>query len=72
MTKDIIALADFDHDCRGFQGYDGCSICTAAFFARSKQKWNRLQERWGQVHKRAHQPDAMVMAAIMTPTEEEQ
>jgi len=71
MTKNLVALAEMDHDCRGF---DGCNVCREAFFARSRQKWQRLQDKWEQVRqrsKRAYQPDAMIVSAIMSPTEEE-
>lgn len=75
MTKDLVALAEFDHDCAGFRGLDGCAVCTDAFYHRSRQKFQRLQDKWSQVRQRTarrNQPDAMTIAAIMSPSEEEQ
>jgi len=71
MPKNLVALAELDHDCRGFYG---CKICEQAYFARSREKWRRLQEKWDMVRKRSnqHQIDAAIVAAVFTPTEEEE
>ena len=75
MTKNIVTtLAEFDsHDCKN--GYNhGCTVCSAAFFSKSRDKFQRLQDKWSQVRQRTarrNQPDAMTIAAIMSPDEEE-
>jgi hypothetical protein len=66
-----VTVAVPDHNCPGF---NGCPVCRDFMFARSRQKWNALQEKWALVRQRMnrpYQPDAMVIAAIMSPTEEE-
>lgn len=61
-------MALVDHDCRGF---DGCQVCTAAFFARSRQKWNRFLDRMQQVREHTGRIDAHIVSAVMSPSQEE-
>jgi hypothetical protein len=68
MPKNLASLAVLDHDCRGF---DGCQVCTQAFFARSNAKWSRFQDKMRQIREKAGQIDLQVVAAVMSPGEEE-
>jgi hypothetical protein len=69
MSKNLVALATQDHDHGGFE--DGCQVCTTAFFARSREKWDRLQEKWRLVRQQSGRIDAQIVAAIMSPDKEE-
>ena len=63
-----VALADHP-----FMGMDHCEICRALFFARSREKWNRLLSRWDQIRARSlqtHSLNPMIQQAIMTRTKE--
>lgn len=71
MNKIAIAVSDFDsHICK--LGQERCAVCKtkAQFYRVSNEKWARLQAKWELVRQRMdqpYQPDAMVVAAILTP-----
>jgi len=47
----------------------------ALFFARSREKWNRLLSRWDQIRARSmqtHSLNPMIQQAIMTRTKEDE
>ena len=70
MSKNLAALAEFDHDCHG-SIESGCVVCTRAFFARSRVKWNQFLGKMDLVRQNSKQIDSQIVRAIMSPTQEE-
>lgn len=75
MSKTIVPVAEFDgHICN--LGPERCTVCRARaeFYRVSNEKWARLKAKWEVVRQRMnrpYQPDVMVVAAIMTDSEED-